>query len=147
MKTKINFTIDSKEITDQINDVITAELKSEVRKLVDKKLNDIISKEVSKVVEFVQKTLVDRNAWFSNPFVQTVKSEFTESIKKIANDDKLMMNALIEEKCKQISQEYYKSLSKLKEELKNSMNEKISELAKNQVLKKIFNEDKDSKND
>lgn len=147
MKTKINFTIDSKEITDQINDVITAELKSEVRKLVDKKLDDIISKEVAKVVESVQKTLVDRNAWFQNPFVQTIKSEFTESVKKLANDDTLMMNALIEEKCKQISQEYYKSLSKLKEELKNSMNEKISELAKNQVLKKIFNEDKDAKND
>lgn len=147
MKTNLHFTIESKEITKQILETVTAEVIHNARQTVDKSFNEAIKSRFDTILKNIDKDL-QKGYWNESQLKKTIVETIKQSIKDYINNDNDLRQQIIESANAQIRQferECYNALQKFSTDIDKRIDEKFDDLLNNQILKSIFNAIKEDK--
>lgn len=147
MKTNLHFTIESKEITKQIMETVTAEVVHNARQTVDKSFNEAIKSRFDTILKNIDKDL-QKGYWNESQLKKTIVETIKQSIKDYINNDNDLRQQIIESANTQIRQfkrECYNALQKFSTDIDKRIDEKFDDLLNNQILKSIFNAIKEDK--
>lgn len=114
MKTNLHFTIESKEITKQILETVTAEVIHNARQTVDKSFNEAIKSRFDTILKNIDKDL-QKGYWNESQLKKTIVETIKQSIKDYINNDNDLRQQIIESANAQIRQferECYNALQK-----------------------------------
>ena len=126
MKTKISFNLDSKDVIDQIGDLITADMKNEARSIADKAFHEALENKVEILVNCLDREL-EQDYWRNSGLREAIKKAVYEGIDKYIQGEGV--KDLIRHKVEIIGDEYQVRLQLFLD----NINRKISDEVKKQV--------------
>lgn len=141
MKTKINFNIDSKEITKQLGDVLTAEVKSNIRKTAEKAMQDILNEKFKSLINGLD--YISNNTWSEgNRFSQYIKEAIKEVVRDAFKNHSNILDEEIKRHARQCVEEYRLDIAKITSMIPDMVSKEItkqvSEVIKNKVIENLF---------
>lgn len=141
MKTKISFSINSEEITKQINAVVTAEAKAAARKVASKQFERALDEKFATILKMVDEDIAP-NAYRQSELRRLVISAINDAVKRVALDNAEIINKLVEKNvisyCSEIATLYKDSERRLDSKVKNAVALQVKEYMANAFLQAAF---------
>ncbi len=145
MKTKINFSINSKEITKQIIAVVTAEAKAEARKIAQKQFEKELERKIAAIIKAVDND-VSPSYWKESELrrliVETVRKTLAETYKNNAEVINKLAEKNINDYLLKIERYCNEKLRQVDAKIEKAVNDKLNELAGNALIKTLINSGK-----
>lgn len=137
MKTKINFTIDSKEITKQLGEALTAEAKQQARAVAQKKFAEELNRKTNEIIKVFDLELRNNNNYSycksDSAFKQAIYDAVRNAIKETFTNNAATLNKAVEMKV----QERLQKLETMTAEFMRDIDRKIKTLVE-QTVKNCF---------
>ena len=141
MKTKVNFNIESEEITKQLGEVISAEVKSNIRKVAEKAMQDALNEKFKSLINSLDHVITDTwsEGYHFNRYIK-------EAIKEVVVDALKNHSATLDEEIKHYAQqsvkEYQLSIAEMNLTLSNmvqkEVQKQVSEVIQNKIIGNLF---------
>lgn len=141
MKTKINLNIDSKEITEQLGEVISAEVKSDVRKTAEKAMQDALNEKFKALINSLD--YISNNTWSEGyRFNQYIREAIKEVVKDAFKNHSEILNEEIKHYAQQCVKEYQLNIAKinmmLSDMIQKEVKKQVSEVIQNAIIGNLF---------
>lgn len=136
MKTKINFSIDSKEITKQLGEALTAEAKQQARAVAQKKFAEELNRKTNEIIKVFDLELRNNNYSYcksDSAFKQAIFDAVRTAIKETYTNNSATFNKAVEMKV----QERLQKLETMTAEFMRDIDKKIKALVE-QTVKNCF---------
>lgn len=144
MKTKINFNIDSKEITKQLGDVITAEVKNSVRKTAEKAMQDVLNEKFKSLINSLDRiTQNGEYSWSEGcHFNQYIRKAIKEVVKDALKNHSTILDEEIKHHAQQCVKEYQLNIANITamvpDMIRKEITKQVSEVIRNKVIENLF---------
>lgn len=145
MKTKVNFNIESEEITKQLGDIISAEVKNDLRKVAEKAMQDALNEKFKSLINSLD--YVTQHSWSEGyHFNQYIK----EAIKEVVRDALKNHSATLDEEIKRHAQQCVKEyqlniaemnmtlLNMVQREVQKQVSEVVQNVVQNKIIENLF---------
>lgn len=143
MKTNLQFRIDSKEITEQLNEVITAEAKAEARKISKKAFDEALEKKVEQIIVKLDNDLEVDN-WYhkKNEFRTHLHEIIAEELKKQFAADtsgfKNTIESLVNQKLREFMNSYNSVLAEMNRVIKKEVETQVAATVSTELTKVLL---------
>lgn len=148
MKTKINFTVDSREITKQITATVTAEATHEAREIAKKQFAAALDEKIKGLIKNIDKD-VKQDYWHNSETRSVLISAFKDAIDACYKENKDTIQKIAESLVKnyiaEIRDEYASALIKIDDVIKKQVKKQVEEYMQSAILKAIFSKADDGK--
>ena len=142
MKTNLQFRIDSKEITEQLNQVITAEAKAEARKISKKAFDEALEKKVEQIIVKLDKDLEASNWYYKNEFRTHLHEIIAVELKKqFAADTSGFKNAiesLVNQELREFMNSYNSVLTEINRVIKKEVETQVAAAVSTEITKVLL---------
>lgn len=143
MKTQLHFNIDSTEITEQITDAITAEMKHIGREVANKAFADALEAKMKSILERLDQDV--KNNWYGSSTKQLIIDTTREAINSYFTNNNEYVNGVIVETTERYLRKLSKEANDVLVGLSKSIDQKIDERVKEYlgaaVLNTLFKKD------
>ena len=141
MKTKINFTIDSQEITKQITATVTAEATHKAREIAKKQFAAALNEKIEGLIKNIDKD-VKQDYWGRSETRAALMSAFKNAIDSCYKENKDTIQRIAERLVKdyiaELRDEYAKTMIRIDDIVKKQVKKQVEDYMQSAILKAIF---------
>lgn len=141
MKTTINFSINSSEITQQINAAVTADAKRAARKIAQEQFNAALTEKIGAIIQNVARDLSE-DRWHKSELKRVVRQAIFDAVDEHIKNDAAALAVIAKDYCesylKNIRAAYCADVEKTERKIKATIEEKLKEYMGNAVMQAVF---------
>lgn len=141
MKTKINFTVNSQEITNQIMATVTAEVTHKAREIAKNQFAAALDEKIEGLIKNIDKD-VKQDYWSKSETRATLMSAFKDAINACYKENKDTIQHIAERLVKnyiaEIRDEYAKAITSINDAIQKQVKKQVEEYMQSAILKAIF---------
>lgn len=144
MKTKINFSIDSKEITKQVADALTAEAKKQARDITQKKFADELARKTNEIIKSFDDELTKdsynyRNGGaFKRTLYDAVKTAIAETYKNNAGAINEAVKRQVADAIAELKDALYDYMKAIDKKVKDLVEREVKGYIGDAIIKAVF---------
>ena len=145
MKTKINLTVDSKEITEQITDVITAAAVSEARKVAKKQFDAALENKIETLIKAIDADVKPdywKNSALRKTIIETIEKATADIYKNSEDALRRFVEIYCAEQMKIIKNAYFDDIRAVRAKIENQVKQEVETYMKNAAIQAIFGNQK-----
>lgn len=141
MKTKINFNVDSTEITKQINAVVTADAISKARKIAQQQFDTALESKIATIIKAIDdevKPAYWHNSALRQTIIETIKTATADIYKSDADGLRRFVATYCAEQMKIIKNAYFDDIRTVRAKIENQVKQEVETYMKNAAIQAIF---------